>query len=195
MYRHTVERSTDEAVAGSASLELGRLIANDNTLELAVHLLTPKAARKLEGRHKWKVHVFLLDEVRSPHDLRGEFPSALEADIHRLLPGMSKDGRAELVEAFEIALLDDDPWQAFRALALVNRCADQLPDEERQPLAGVIVNRAAAGDPNFSRFLEQSLQVLTPKLRADVEKAQNRDQLPGGIAEALGLEDEPTKPS
>jgi uncharacterized protein (TIGR02391 family) len=175
MYRYTIVQSPDESLASVSAVELGRLIADDNTLEVGTLLLTPNAASRLEDSYKWKVHELLLEQVKALPPSDGQSPSPLINAVVRLVPNMKQERRKEMLDAFADGIADNDHSRAIWTFVVVGRFLDRLPDDERLPLVAVIAQRARE-DTRFAKFLDRGTgNARTPisqRVRDEIERAR-----------------------
>jgi uncharacterized protein (TIGR02391 family) len=169
MYRHTLQKPGDESLSGGAAAQLGRLVADDDTFEFAVYLMTPSTARKLEERHALKVHDYIVEQFRTRRmgDLGKLFPL-----LTWIVFSLSAGSRSEVVDAIEEALLDEDVTRSFFGFLVLSRLSEQLSDEERARLVGIVANRLVE-DPKSqnSGLIRLRMDHISTKLRGEIDNA------------------------
>jgi hypothetical protein len=169
VYHRALHRlGTDDAPVRVAATRCARWIADDDTLILAIEMLTPTVYELLERRHQDKVTLALIDDLRAGTVHRGVRSGAvLEEATARLFPAVSAQHRIEVLDTLVSRLGWSWEAQAY-ATRLTCLLALHFTEPEAERLASALARALLQDNPfDAAGELHRALDAL-PKTFVEI---------------------------
>lgn len=150
--------------------DLDRLVSRDDSLDLAIRLLTPATFSRLTVRNQEKVVDRIREDIevgaRTRRRQRGEF----HRDAPRLFAALSVDDRREVVRLIGDAIRDEDPQRRTYGTWMASWISRSLMDGESQSLARALAEAIANGRSEIAAELERRRRALAHGFRRELDQ-------------------------
>jgi uncharacterized protein (TIGR02391 family) len=165
--------------------DLDRLVSRDESLDLAIRLLTPTTFARLSSRNQQKVADRVLEDVEEGARTRAPRRGIFHRDAPRLFPALSPDDRHEFVRLVESAVRGDDPQRRTYGAWLASWISRSLNEAEMDRLALALAETIASGRSEIAAELERRRRALGYGFRRSLDEqlAQVRATSPETEAE------------
>ena len=167
MCRHLV--AAQPSTLATAAAAVGRLVADDATLEIGCHACRRPVFEALPPRHRLKVAAYLIDEVRAQAGASID-DSGAGPILVALFPAFDQSSRDDAAQLAQDDLRAEETIRHIRGWNLSVRVGAHMTDEQQHDVA-ILIARWFRDEPDaaFSRAASGRLASLPEGIRAEVE--------------------------